>query len=326
MALDASQHYVSRSVRVETDQVARVRAAFEAVRDFVREATMRFSPGGVTLVAMDNAHVVMIVFDMTRDAVTHSGGAITVERGDPCPDAKRECIEVGVDTRAVSQCLRGSAHAETVAFEVDAAKPEAIVIECRSCGGTSIMRWSVCAPTPDDDAVRMNARLLQIHYPGSVTMSSTTFQEVVRNIASCDSELVELECDGTTLHFAGSGLLTSASYAMKPTTVVKSTSGKSPWPTRQSFLVSYLARIAKAKSVGRQVQLFMRQGCAMFVAYDSPIGTLRFVLMPAEAASAATAMTEGGGDAGADAGEEGGGREGGDEARPPERKRRKENK
>jgi hypothetical protein len=286
-------------VRVETDQVARLRAVLESARDFAREATMRFSAAGVTLAGIDNGHIVLVVFEMTAATLAHAGGSIVAEGGNKASalasasgtsaTCAEEAVDVGVDTRMLASCLRGSARAESVALEVRSDRPNAIEVECRSCGGASVMQWTVTAPTPDTEAIRQNAGLMRVHYAGSVTMSSVTFQEVVRNVASCDVETIDIACDGTTLHFGGKGQLTSARYAMKPTAVIGD-ARDAPWPIRQTFMLSYVSRIAKAKSVGRQVQIFLSaDDAAACIAYESPIGVLRFIIAPTRDDEAAAA-------------------------------------
>lgn len=272
------------SVMMSTDQGDRLKTAFESMRDFVNEVALAFKKEGIELMGYDKARVVLVRYALPAKRIRETGG--TYEHN------ADGVVKVGIKTKFISTVLKCSSPGDTVSIGVYPNVPGRIVLTVQN--GAKYTKWEIVTPdVPDDDMLDDDAIDTQ-KYSGAITMSSTLFHDMIRDLATArdpslpEPVIVKLCCDGARLVLSSEGLM--ARVAFEVTDCRASTDGKATasfakndegaWPVCESFVITFLQRIAKAKNLCSRITMHVRPDFPAAFVYDSPIGTLTYIVVP----------------------------------------------
>lgn len=262
------------TARCETDQGDRLKAALESLRDFLNECSFKFSPGGIELVGQDRAKVVAIRYLLPASKLRETGGFYE------CSEPKG--IEVGIKTKAVANCLKCSTAGDTVSIGVEPRAPGKLVIMCRNASKVSM--WEVVTPIVPEDCTS-EASIESLKFSGSVTMPSSLFHDMVRDLATAEEPTVRLYCDGKRLVLTSDGPMTKMTFELssgddRMNTQFRETEGR--WPVDEIYPLTFLQKIAKAKNICSRITVHLRPDFPAAFVYDSPIGSLTYLVAPRE--------------------------------------------
>jgi hypothetical protein len=265
------------TARCETDQGDRLKAALESLRDFLNECVFKFLPEGIELIGQDRAKVVAIRYMLPASKLRETGGLYecSVPKG----------IEVGIKTKAVANCLKCSTAGDVVSIGVEPQAPGKLVIMCRNV--SKVSRWEVITPTvPDDDTSAVDIESLK--FSGTVTMPSSLFHDMVRDLATAEEPTVRLYCDGKRLVLSSNGSMTNMTFELNSgddhtNTQFRESAGETArWPVDEIYPLAFLQKIAKAKNICSRISVHLRPNFPAAFVYDSPIGSLTYLVAPRE--------------------------------------------
>lgn len=297
------------SVMCSTDQGDRLKTAFESVRDFVNECGVTFGPDGIELLGWDRAHVVLVRYVLPARRVRDTGG--TYEYNADAP------VVVGIKSKVMASILKCSSPGDVVSLGVD---PERVnnrlLFSCKN--GAKVSRWEIVTPeVPEED---LNVAVEELKYSGSVAMSSALFHDMIRDLSTAEAATVKLACDGNKLTLSAEGLMARVSFEVadcrkpaqrapkrkrkgsdeededeeeseeeeadaKAASRATATFDRAPngsWPVNESYAISHLQRIAKAKNICSRITIRVRPNFPAAFVYDSPIGTLTYIVASRE--------------------------------------------
>jgi len=253
-----------------TDQGDRLRTAFETMRDFVSEAKFVFNSSGLDLIGQDYANVVLVRYSITAALLKETGGSYVYDS--PVP------IVVGVKPKVISSCLKCSAPGDTISLEITPSAPNRIVYRCFNSSKNS--RWEIITPElveqppPQTFADDMS-------FSGSITMSSNSYYDMIRDLATTESPEVSVKCDLNKLVLSANGFMSKVSFEISADAVfVRRDKNPASWPICATFALVFLQRVAKAKNICPQIVIRLKNDYPISLSYESPIGILQYVIAP----------------------------------------------
>ena len=263
---------------MSTDQGDRLKTAFESMRDFVNEIRLTFKKDGMELLGQDKGHVVLVRYMLPAKKIRDTGGSYEHNAADT--------VEVGLRTKLVANVLKCSSPGDTVSLSVDPSIPDRLVFTCQN--GAKVSRWEIVTPSVADDDLDSEETVERLHYSGSVTMSSALFHDMIRDLSTADALTVKMCCDGTRLVLSSEGLMTRVSFEVvdcrggvqQKTAATFSRNNDGAWPVCESHGITFLQRIAKAKNICSRMTIHMKPDFPTAFVYDSPIGTLTYIVAP----------------------------------------------
>lgn len=282
---------------LETSNGQILGAMHESLRDFVREAVMYFTPAGLRLHGRDSAKVVIVRYNIKAEDVAADGSGVY--------QCNSPSIAVGIDTKIVAVCLSNVSSGDTVRFSVDPQKePDKLVIVCQNKRTGKKTCYHVVTPDIEDaDDALAKAVIETMNYNNSITMSSTLFHEMMRDLSKTylceyrpDDKAVRVCCDGQRLVLVAQGKLISSSFEVVrdvPTAVDDDDSGcgsgsrgkfayepraSDRWPVCERFAIAFFQKVAKAKNVSPEISISMQPSFPIICSYTSPIGTISYII------------------------------------------------
>jgi hypothetical protein len=267
------------AVSISTDQGDRLKTAFESMRDFVSEVRLSFRRDGIELLGQDKAHVVLVRYILPAKKIRDTGGQYMYEASAPA-------VEVGIKTKLVANSAKCASPGDMVSMGVDPEIPGRLVFTCQN--GAKMSRWEIVTPELPEDIVDPDT-IDAVQYSGSVTMSSALFHDMIRDLSTADAMTVKLCCDGQRLILSTEGLMTRVSFEVadgqqqqQQNKLTASFDKKSAteWPVCESYALTFLQRIAKAKNICSKVTIFLKPGYPAAFVYNSPIGSFTYIVMP----------------------------------------------
>lgn len=252
----------------------------ESVRDFAKEARLVFMPDGVHLQGKDSAGIVMVRYTFPASKINQDGhGRYSCS----CP-----IIEIGVDTRMIAKCLNNVSCGDLVGFSVDTeCDPDMLTIRCQNAVTGKRGTLRVTTPTPEmpDDPITHNS-IESCGYNSEITMSSTLFHEMMRDLNKSDATSVRLCCDGGRLVLVANGRHIKAAFEVKcgkdqsQFSYVPKPSDR--WPVCECYSMSFLQKVAKAKGVSQYISIYLQPNFMVGFAYKTCVATLSYMICPRE--------------------------------------------
>jgi proliferating cell nuclear antigen PCNA len=263
------------SAKCETDQVDRLKAALESLRDFVHECSLRFNPAGMEIIGHDRANVIAISYVLPASRFKETGGSYE------CPST----VEVGIKTKLMATCLKCSTIGDVVSLGIEPDTPGRIVVICRNV--SKVSRWEIVTPILSDDEERITSQGLE--FSGSITLPTNLFHEMVRDLTTADVDTVRLYCDGARLLMIADGPMTKMTFELHSGDHRGNTkfeegkdiaAGRAKWPVDELYPLIFLQKIAKAKNICNRITIHLRPNFPAAFVYDSSIGILTYLVAP----------------------------------------------
>jgi proliferating cell nuclear antigen PCNA len=267
---------MDNSALIETNRGDVLSGFHEAVRDFSREARLVFTPSGVRLYGRDSAKVVLVQYFLPADEICASG------QGKYKCDV--ECIEVGIDTKIVANCLSSVACGDLVGLSVNMdEEPDRLIIRCQNPISGKRSRYDVIIPEILDDPIDRNP-IESCGYNSEITMSSLLFHDMIRDLTKSDSPSVRVCCDGKRLVMFANGRHIKAVFEVKVGTdssrFTYNPKKEDRWPVCECFSINFLQKVSKAKGVAQNISIFLQPNFPIAFAYKTDIGSLSFMITP----------------------------------------------
>jgi hypothetical protein len=267
---------MDNTASIETNRGDVLSGFHEACRDFSREARLVFTPEGVHLYGRDSAKVVLVQYSLPAPAICASGQGKY--------RCNTECIEVGIDTKIVANCLSSVACGDLVGLSVDMdEEPDRLVIRCQNPISGKRSLYKVIIPEIPDDPIARNP-VESCGYNSELVMGSLLFHDMIRDLTKSDSPSVRVCCDGRRLVLFANGRHIKAAFEVRVGTdssrFVYSQRKEDRWPVCECFSISFLQKVAKAKGVSQNISIYLQPNFPIAFAYKTDIGSLSFMITP----------------------------------------------
>jgi hypothetical protein len=263
-----------------TDLGDKIKIAFESTRDFGPESIIFFRPSGVELVGNDHAHVVDIRFLMSAEKIRETGGTYKYESPDPQ-------IRLGIRTKVVAGALKRFSPGDTVIIGAKIGVDREFYVVCKNKG--KLFRSEIVAPLLDVESdVPVNLKD-KISYNCSITMGSNVFHSIIGDLLTADPPVINFTSDGKTLKMSGEGRFSKSAVEIGDSTTIGDDGGPSAEFAKrtnikdevcENFATTHLQRISKSKNISNRITISVIQGAPASFDYDTPIGTLSYLVCP----------------------------------------------
>lgn len=264
------------SASIETNRGDVLSGFHEACRDFSREARLVFAPEGVHLYGRDSAKIVLVQYSLPAVAIRASGQGKY--------KCGAECVEVGIDTKIVANCLSSVACGDLVGLSVDMEEePDRLVIRCQNPISGKRSCYKVVIPVIPDDPIARNP-VESCGYNSELVMGSLLFHDMIRDLTKSDSPSVRVCCDGKRLVLFANGRNIKAAFEVRVGTdssrFVYNAKKEDRWPVCECFSINFLQKVAKAKGVAQNISIYLQPNFPIAFSYKTDIGSLSFMITP----------------------------------------------
>ena len=261
---------------IETNRGDVLSGFHESVRDFSRESRLVFTPEGVNLYGRDSAKIVLVQYSLPAALIRASGQGKY--------HCNSECIEVGIDTKIVANCLGSVSCGDLVGMSVDMdEEPDRLVIRCQNPISGKRSCYKVIIPEIPDDPITKNP-VEACGYNSELVMSSLLFHDMMRDLTKSDSQSVRVCCDGKRLVLFANGRHIKSAFEVRvghdSSHFVYAPKKGDRWPVCESFSLSFMQKIAKAKGIAADISIYLQPNFPIAFTYRSPIGTISFMITP----------------------------------------------
>lgn len=269
---------MDNTVLIETNRGDVLSGFSEACRDFCREAILVFATDGVHLYGRDSAGVVLVQYVLSAEDVCASGQGKY--------KCNVECVEVGIDTKIVANCLSSVACGDLVGISVDLDdEPDRLIIRCQNPISGKRSCYKVTIPViPDDPIARSPVEACG--YNSELVMGSLLFHDMIRDLTKSDSSSVRVCCDGKRLVLFANGRHIKAAFEVRvgadSSHFVYNARKEDRWPVCECFSIVFLQKVAKAKGVSQNISIYLKPNFPIAFGYKTDIGSLNFTVTPRE--------------------------------------------
>lgn len=242
----------------------------ESIKDLVQEANFDFSPSGISLQSMDNAHVTLVMLLMRADGFEN----YRCDRS----------IPVGINVSSLAKVIKS------------AGNEDAITIRCSDDGETiSFMFESPTAGRVCEYELKLmdldvqQLGVPQTDYDVQVRMSSAELARICRDLLNIN-DTVTISAAKDTIRFTAKGELGTGSVLLSPSAAVDSdTTGTTiilKTATTMDLSLKFLSAFTKASPLSETVNIGLSEGIPALVEYPigdaglTGLGYLRFYLAP----------------------------------------------
>lgn len=224
----------------------------------------------------DSANIVRVQYNLIADAIRFNN------QGNYRCDAN--FIEVQIDTKIVASCLSGVSCGDLVGFSVDMDnEPDRLIIRCQNPLSGKRSCYRVIIPEPPEEPVSRES-IESVGYNSELVMGSLLFHDMLRDLTKSDANTVRVCCDGNKLILSANGRHVKAAFEVRLGTddshFMYNPKPTDRWPVCESFSITFLQKVAKAKGVSQNISLYLKPNHPISFAYKTTIGSLNFTISP----------------------------------------------
>lgn len=208
------------SARCTTPQGDRFKVVFESVRDLFGECRLVFREDGMEFLGCDNGYVLIFRYTISAKSIRAAGGEYEF-------DSPSGPISVHVMTKSIATSLRCSSPRDMVTFQIDPTVPDRLIFRVQNPENSKDSRFDIVLPTPEGVSLS-EADVNSFSWHGSVTMPSSLFHDMIRDLSSADESIVAMECDGATFSLTADGLLTRVHFKVSSNVLLPAAAAGAP--------------------------------------------------------------------------------------------------
>lgn len=247
------------------EQASTLIRLIEAIRELTEQASFDVSPTGISLQAMDQSRVSLVLMQLNATAFSHYR----------CDRA----IQIGVSLKKLLQLLKCALHDDKVTLKAEDTGDALILIFESPSNEQKVSSYEL-------KLIDIESEQLGVGQPEGqavVKMSASEFKQVCHNLMSIgDTMAIDASKENITFSVTGedsSGTITIQNSPGADDTV--GTSVEVDKPLQMSFALKFLNLFCKATPLSETVQLSMSPDAPLCVEYlIGDLGHLRYYLAP----------------------------------------------
>lgn len=258
------------SVEAKTAQTSAVRTLVEALRSILVEMSLLFDKDGIRMVAMDNTRTVLVHMRLHADKFEK------YEYNHP--SAK---FVIGLNTDHLYRIVRTATNDDMLSFYVEKDDPNSLGIIMENSEKKQIHKYKLNLLDRDEP----DLQLPETEFSTRITMPSTDFQKICRDMTLLSAKTIEITNVGSTLSFSCKGHFASRTTVMGDSEtdflIHKKTSNEI---VSGNFSLPHLVLFTKCTNLCNNLEVHMKNGWFLMIRYViANLGEIKLCLMPCSA-------------------------------------------
>ncbi|KAK9376146.1 proliferating cell nuclear antigen, N-terminal domain-containing protein [Lipomyces chichibuensis] len=246
------------------EQASLFKKVVEAVRELVQDCNFDCTENGLALQAMDTSHVSLVSLLLTADGFSE----YRCDRN----------LALGINLVSLTKILRCGNNEDILTLEAgDSA--DSLVVRFENTQQDRMSEYALKLMDIDQE----HLGIPETEYAASITMPSTEFQRICRDMQSI-SESITIDCTKGGVRFTCEGDIGNGSVTLKPNSSADKpelcTKIDLSEPVSLTLSTKYLLNFCKATGLSQQVTLKLADENPILVEYPLSAGHLRFYLAP----------------------------------------------
>ncbi|KAL4426763.1 hypothetical protein ABPG74_006541 [Tetrahymena malaccensis] len=237
----------------------------DAIKDLVKSVNIDASTSGLSMQAMDSAHVALVSLKLNENGFKE----YRCDRP----------ITLGLSIENLSKILKCAGNDDTITLQTDEEEPSSLKFFFENQQASKISEFSLNLMSLDSESLGIP----DTDYSSVIQMSSAEFSRICKELSSI-SETVEIETSKESVKFSVQGDIGAGSITVKNNQSDKDVDRvdlQIDQPVKLTFALRYLNMFNKAVSLSGSVSLNMSEENPLMVEYKiDELGSLRFYLAP----------------------------------------------
>ena len=252
------------SVEAKTVQTGAVRTLVEALKSILVEMSLLFDKDGIKMIAMDNTRTVLVHLRLHADKF---------EKYDYNHTSPKFII--GVNTDHLYRIVRTATNDDILSFYVEKDDPNSLGIIMENSEKKQIHKYKLNLLDRDEP----DLALPDTEFSTRITMPSTDFQKICRDMTLLSAKTIEITNVGNSLSFTCKGHFASRSTTMGDNDF--NIQKKSAEIISEHFSLPHLVLFTKCTNLCNNVEIHVKNGWFLMIRYVvANLGEIKLCLMP----------------------------------------------
>lgn len=253
-------------VEAKTVQAGPMRTLAEALKSILVEMSLIFDKDGLRMIAMDNTRTVLVHLRLFADKFEH----FSYKHSSPK-------FIIGVNTDHLYRIIRTASNDDTLTFYVDQSDQNTLGILLENGDKKQVTRYKLSLLDRDEPDIRLPDTEFSAH----VTMPSSDFQKLCRDMVLLGAKTVEIKSVGSSLGFACKGHFASRDTVMGDGESDFSIKKKNTEIVSGNFSLPHLVLFTKCTNLCNNLDIHMKNDWFLMVRYViANLGDIKLCLMP----------------------------------------------
>jgi proliferating cell nuclear antigen len=241
-----------------------IKKIVDALKELTTEVNVHFSELGLSVQAMDNAHVSLVSLVLRHEAFA----SYQVQRA----------VTIGLKLDSLAKTMGAVAASDSLTWEISEAMPNVLQVMLHNHQQTRVRHFGVKLMDLDVEAMAIP----DVDYACVARMPSAEFKRALHDLHDfSDSVALLVNKNGLTLSVNGDVAVGSICFPTnaedRPEEAVRV---QCTAECRQKFTITYLLKFAKASALSASVMLKQSDGTPLVIEYAGEWGVLQWFLAP----------------------------------------------
>ena len=256
-------------VEAKTVQTGAIRTLKEALKCILVEMSLIFDKDGIRMIAMDNTRTVLVHLRLHADKF---------EKFSYNYDSRK--FVIGVNTDHLYRIVRTATNDDTITFYVDKSDSNSLGILLEDGERKQVTRYKLNLLDRDEPDIQ----LPETEFSAHITMPSTDFQKICRDMTLLGAKTIDIKNVGTSLTFGCKGHFASRTTIMGDSENEFSIQKRSDEIVTGNFSLPHLVLFTKCTNLCNNLEIHMKNDWFLMIRYVvANLGEIKLCLMPCSA-------------------------------------------
>ena len=253
-------------VEAKTVQTGAIRTLKEALKCILVEMSLIFDKDGIRMIAMDNTRTVLVHLRLHADKF---------EKFSYNYDSRK--FVIGVNTDHLYRIVRTAKNDDTITFYVDKSDSNSLGILLEDGERKQVTRYKLNLLDRDEPDIQ----LPETEFSAHITMPSTDFQKICRDMTLLGAKTIDIKNVGTSLTFGCKGHFASRTTIMGDSENEFSIQKRSDEIVTGNFSLPHLVLFTKCTNLCNNLEIHMKNDWFLMIRYVvANLGEIKLCLMP----------------------------------------------
>jgi proliferating cell nuclear antigen len=253
-------------VEAKTVQTGAIRTLKEALKCILVEMSLIFDKDGIRMIAMDNTRTVLVHLRLHADKF---------EKFSYNYDSRK--FVIGVNTDHLYRIVRTATNDDTITFYVDKSDSNSLGILLEDGERKQVTRYKLNLLDRDEPDIQ----LPETEFSAHITMPSTDFQKICRDMTLLGAKTIDIKNVGTSLTFGCKGHFASRTTIMGDSENEFSIQKRSDEIVTGNFSLPHLVLFTKCTNLCNNLEIHMKNDWFLMIRYVvANLGEIKLCLMP----------------------------------------------
>lgn len=252
---------IPMSMELCTVKSSTIRVLFESLKDILTDVNMVFTPNGLKIITMDGNQVALVHLNLRADKFEYYH----------CPNR----VVAGVNMTHLYKMIKMVNNSETLVMYMEQTDHVHLVIAFENKEKEKYSEIRLKLLEVDDKEIQMP----DMDFDNIITMPSTDFQEICRNMANI-GDVVRIRSNDKQLEFFCEGDAAKQNVTFEQNSSC-ATFNKNDADIEEFFDLKYLNLFTKATGLCNIIQIYLKSGLPLILEYNvATLGECFFCLAP----------------------------------------------